>query len=116
MLSNKLKKKDQYASVFKSGEYLKLNSVIIQHCKRISPDIINKPRFGIIASRKIGNSVKRNFAKRRLRALVNIVAKHGKKNSDYIFVAKKNLLNENFSMLSLEFKKGLNKIKEDNNE
>ena len=116
MLYNKLKKKDEYASVFISGKCFKLSSVVIQHNERKNSELFNEPRYGIIASKKIGNSAKRNYAKRRLRTLIDKIACYGEKNSDYIFVAKKKLLSEKFSILILDLKNGLNKIKEKNNE
>ena len=70
----------------------------------------NSPRFGIIASKKVGNAVQRNFAKRIIKALKNIFLNFGKNEFDYILVAKKNLLNENFKILSSQLEQTLNKI------
>jgi ribonuclease P protein component len=58
---------------------------------------------GFTASKKVGNSVKRNFAKRRLRAAF-IEAQDSLCDGIYVFVAKKELLDTPF----LEVKKSLN--------
>ena len=43
MLYNKLKKKDEYASVFRSGKCFKLGSVVIQHNERKNSKLFNEP-------------------------------------------------------------------------
>jgi len=49
------------------------------------------PRLGITASRKIGNAVSRNRAKRRLRALAqNMLGKDGQQGHDYVLIARHN--------------------------
>lgn len=46
-------------------------------------------RVGITASKKIGNAVARNRAKRRLRALAReVIGAHGKPSWDYVLVAR----------------------------
>lgn len=70
---------------------------------------INFKKVGFVASKKIGNAVKRNRAKRRLRALFVIhyaLIKPG----IYIFVAKKDIVDINFDTLKKSFKKALQKI------
>jgi len=49
------------------------------------------PRLGITASRKIGNAVNRNRAKRRLRALAyHMLGQHGQQGHDYVLIARHN--------------------------
>ena len=46
-------------------------------------------RYGLTCSKKVGNAVKRNRAKRRLRALVNnIIPVEGLKGWDYVLIGK----------------------------
>ena len=56
-------------------------------------------KIAYIAGKKIGNAVKRNKAKRILRALVNV---HGNSHMGYkmALVARKNIMNASFSNLS----------------
>ena len=68
-------------------------------------------RYGIVVSKKVGNAVKRNFAKRRLRAILNnINFSFEKKQMDYVFIANKNLLKIKFSDLNIELCNALKKI------
>jgi ribonuclease P protein component len=46
-------------------------------------------RVGFTASRKVGNAVVRNRAKRRLRAVAaEVLARHGRKGTDYVLIAR----------------------------
>lgn len=106
-----IKKKEDFSYVFRNGSFLNSNSFTINYAKKPKAASTNSPRFGIIASKKVGNAVQRNFAKRRTKALKNIFLNCGKNEFDYILVAKKNLINENFKILSSQLEQTLNKIK-----
>ena len=106
-----IKKKEDFAHVFKNGSFLNCNSFTINYAKKTKAVKIKLPRLGIVVSKKVGNAVKRNFAKRRTKALKNIFLNFGKDEFDYILVAKKNLLTENFKILSSQLEQTLNKIK-----
>ena len=111
MNTYQIKKKEDFAHVFKSGNYVNSNSFTINYA--IKPELADKkfPRYGIITSKKIGNAVKRNYAKRRAKALKNIFLSYGKNELDYILVVKKKLLNEKFEILSCQMEDALNQIK-----
>ena len=106
-----IKKKEDFAHVFKNGNFLNCNSFTINYAKKTKAVKIKLPRLGIVVSKKVGNAVQRNFAKRRTKALKNIFLNCGKKEFDYVLVAKKNLLNENFKILSSQLEQTLNRIK-----
>ena len=47
------------------------------------------PRIGFTASRRVGNAVARNRAKRRLReAAAAVLARHGRPGTDYVLIAR----------------------------
>lgn len=65
---------------------------------------IPAPRFGFTASKKVGNAVKRNRARRRLKAAVRHLGLHrGKKHSrpgyDYVLIARQSTLKRGFQDL-----------------
>ena len=106
-----IKKKEDFAHVFRNGNFLNCSSFTINYAKKSKLARTSSPRFGVVASKKVGNAVQRNFAKRRTKALKNIFLNCGKNELDYILVAKKSLLNENFKILSSQLEQILNKIK-----
>ena len=63
---------------------------------------------GYTASKKIGNAVKRNKAKRIMRELARKIIINGKINSYYVLIAKPSLLNEKFSNLLIELDEQIN--------
>ena len=70
--------------------------------------------FGFTATKKIGNAVKRNRAKRRMSALISIFLKEKTylfdDTSTYILIAKKTLIKASFLDLKAEMKECLDKL------
>tara|TARA_Y100001970_G_scaffold216812_1_gene265412 strand:+ start:2115 stop:2513 length:399 start_codon:yes stop_codon:yes gene_type:complete len=67
-------------------------------------------RIGYTASRRVGGAVKRNRAKRRLRATVaRVMPFHAKVGYDYVLIARAKTNDRNFSELSEDLFKALEK-------
>ena len=66
-----------------------------------------------VAKRKIGNAVKRNKIKRRLRNIMNDAAKKVNMNLNYsyLFIAKKNMYDAEYKMIKSSIIKDLSKVK-----
>ena len=71
-------------------------------------ELENSIGVGYTASKKIGNAIKRNKAKRIMRELARKIIIKGKTNSYYVLIAKPTLLNEKFKNLLLELEKNIN--------
>ena len=71
------------------------SSVVIQ---LIPNDIQGKfsTRVGFTASKKIGNAVKRNYAKRIMRSLINKQSSELASSFDYVFIARQAILIKKF--------------------
>ena len=96
---DKITKRSDYLRASKS-KYFRSNSFIIQFYNRVD-DL--EPRYGVTATKKIGNAIKRNKAKRRIRNLVkDLLPKYGKNGYDYVFIAKENLIDEDWEVLKEE--------------
>ena len=65
------------------------------------PDNLNY--VGFIASKKVGNAIRRNRAKRILRAIFTKYEKNSLKNGIYVFVAKNAIINKKFDKIQLSF-------------
>jgi ribonuclease P protein component len=68
-------------------------------------------RVGFTASRKIGNAVERNRARRRLRALAAAILPHGARPDwDYVLVARREALRRDFATMGEELRAALRRL------
>ena len=69
--------------------------------------------ISFVAQKKLGNAVKRNKIKRRLRNIMNQIVKISKINLNYsyLFITKKNIIDANFSDIKEVILKAYKKIK-----
>lgn len=76
-----------------SGRFLSLQG-------RENPSAKDDIRFGLTASKKVGNAVMRNRAKRRLRAIMlQILPQFGKNGMDYVAIARPQTCEANYKDL-----------------
>ena len=89
-----------------NGKFIRGKNINIQTL--YNQDLENSIGVGYTASKKIGNAVKRNKAKRIMRELARKIIIKGKINSYYVLIAKSSLLNEKFSNLLIELEEKIN--------
>ncbi len=94
----KVKTYKEIKSITNKGEKLIFKSAIIY---KISAK--TNFRIGILTSRKFGNAVKRNFAKRLIIASLNAIKKDFE--GDIVFIPRNQILTMNFEEIKEEFKK-----------
>lgn len=83
--SGRLKKRPEFLLTAQKGKKWVADSVVVQSMETDSGEI----RFGYTATKKIGNAVVRNRAKRRLRAAVDTIQKsQNLKSADIVFIAR----------------------------
>ena len=88
------------------GKFVKSKNMNVQILH--NQDLENSIGIGYTASKKIGNAVKRNKAKRIMRELARKILINGKINSYYVLIAKTSLLEEKFEKPLLELKEKSN--------
>jgi ribonuclease P protein component len=108
-----LKKRKDFILSNKFAKKCHSNNFILQ--KYNDPEQKNTSiRFGFTATKKIGNAVYRNRAKRRMKALITLLLKNEISNFDltssYVLIAKINLIQASFTNLENEMKHCLNKL------
>ncbi len=83
--TGRLKKRPEFLCVAQNGKKWVADTVIVQAMRTDS----NQIRFGFTATKKVGNAVIRNRAKRRLRAAADEIAKnHDLKSADIVLIAR----------------------------
>jgi ribonuclease P protein component len=104
-----LRQRNQFLSVAASGKKWVAPGFILQigETHETSPLV----RYGLTATRKIGNAVTRNRAKRRLRALAFQILPHACREHDYVLVARPTTPTCDFASLQDDLTKGLKKLK-----
>ena len=99
-----IKKRSIFILVRNKGIVLKCNFLIIQLLEKQKLD--NSIQVGFIASKKLGNAIKRNKAKRIMRELARkVITKYGKINSYYVLIAKSSIFEIPFDFQENELKK-----------
>ena len=101
-----IKKRSMFITIRNEGQYIKGKNMNIQILS--NQNLENSIGVGYTASKKIGNAVKRNKAKRILRELARKIIINGKTNSYYVLIAKSSLLEEKFDKLLIELKEKIN--------
>ena len=68
-------------------------------------------RVGFTASRKVGNAVKRNRARRRLRVIAEQVLPHATPGNDFVLIARAATIDRDFDALRNDLVAGLKRLK-----
>ena len=67
--------------------------------------LLDSKRLGYTATKKLGNAVRRNRAKRLMREIArNIINQYGKKNFSYVLIAKKQIFDTPIQKLENELR------------
>ena len=101
-----IKKRAIFVHVRNNGTFIRSKNINLQ--KLINQDLDNKIGVGYTATKKIGNAVKRNKAKRIMRELAKKILINGKINTYYVLIAKISILDTKFKNLLEELVKSVN--------
>jgi len=101
-----IKKRATFVHIRDNGVMIRSDNINIQ--KLNDQDLDNKIGVGYTATKKIGNAVKRNKAKRIMRELAKKILIKGKTNTYYVLIAKTSILEIKFKDLLEELEKIIN--------
>lgn len=106
-----LKKRSDFLRLRKLDNKIVCKNFVVQY--EFSPDSI--VRVGYTATKKIGNAVKRNFAKRRLRACFYNNFKILDFGINLVLIARSNCIDVNYKDLENELIYAFKRLKKNNN-
>ena len=106
-----LSKNEDFKSIL-SGKKIS-NKYLTIFFKKLSDKNTNKLNISFVTKRKIGKAVIRNKIKRRLKNLMNEAVKKLdiNLNYSYLFIAKKNIIEDQYEIIKQNLFKDLKKIK-----
>lgn len=90
--SETIKSKQEFSDLIKNSKFIKTKEFVIYY----KENNIEKKRFGIAISNKIGNAVTRNKLKRQTREIIDNLKTIFKNNTDYIIMIRKGCLETSF--------------------
>lgn len=107
----RLKKRPEFLRVAK-GAKAAMPGLVLQARKRTEPEAGDTAcRIGFTATRKIGNAVVRNRAKRRLRALAaGLLPRHGQAGYDYVLIGRMETATRTFDALTDDLQKAFVRV------
>lgn len=106
-----LQRRADFLRVGSSGLKRVMPAFILQAAKRAG-DLASPIHVGFTASRKVGNAVARNRAKRRLRALADRLISEADPTLDYVLVGRTESLSRDFAEMEKDLRNALRKIAE----
>jgi ribonuclease P protein component len=104
----RLRKRAEFVRVSGKGSRATMPAFVLQ---RLKPED-EKPalRYGLTATKKLGNAVKRNRARRRLRSLAEKILPVIAANGDYVLVAREGVFTRPFPEMEKDLETALRKL------
>ena len=98
-----IKNRSTFIKIRNNGNFIKGKSIDVQFLE--NSEMNETIAVGYTATKKIGNAIKRNKAKRLMRELAKkVLIKYGKTNSYYVLIAKNSIFGAPFATLEIELK------------
>ena len=98
-----IKNRSTFIHIRDHGNFIKGKFINVQFLENSS--LNGAIAVGFTATKKMGNAVKRNKAKRLMRELARkVLIKYGKINSYYVLIAKNSIFSAPFATLEIELK------------
>lgn len=98
--------KKEYDYIYKHGKRVQGKYMIVF----AAPNNLEYSRFGFVASKKVGNAVVRNRAKRQSRAIVQKNVDQIKSGYDFAVIARYNIKEAVFALMEKDFLNALKKV------
>lgn len=98
-----LRNKKDFSKIYKNGKSVGDRYIVLFYRK----NYLNYNRKAFLASKKVGNSVSRNRARRLMKESVRLLDFHLPEGYDYIFIARNTILGKSYQDVSRSVKSAL---------
>ena len=107
-----LRKRREFVQIAENGRKFITSGLVLQVWERPAENLFNDAiRVGFTTSKKVGNAVKRNRVRRRLRSLAKLILpEFGTKGCDYVLIGRSSTYDRPFEKLKDDLKYALKKI------
>ena len=107
-----LKKRKEFVQIAGHGRKFVTSGLVLQVMSRGTENLFGDAiRVGFTTTKKVGNAVKRNRVRRRLRALAQLILpEFGQKGCDYVLIGRTATFDRYFDDLVQDLKYALKKI------
>ncbi len=109
--SQRLRKQSDFQQIRSQGKRIHCGSFIFQ-CLQRSPQVSALPRLSVIASRRVGNAVKRNHGKRMLREIFRRHQTELPPYSDVVIVLRSSFDTQTYAQLEARYLKACNGVRQ----
>ena len=104
-------KRSEYLRVKREGTAVARPGLVLQGVSVADHGKVPYPRVGFTVSKRVGNAVKRNRARRRLKSVAaDILTRHGLPTWDYVFIGRVTTLERSYDSLLEDAKAALGTI------
>ena len=104
-------KRSDYLRVKQRGTSVAESGLVIQAAPAANSSSCLQPRVGFTVSKRVGNAVKRNRARRRLKSIASdVLPKEGFQSWDYVFIGRLVTLDRPYDLLLEDTRAALRKI------
>ena len=104
-------KRSEYLRVKRRGTSVAKPGLVIQAAPVANSSSYLHPRVGFTVSKRVGNAVKRNRARRRLKSIASdVLPKEGFQSWDYVFIGRLVTLDRPYDLLLEDTRAALRKI------
>ena len=104
-------KRPEYLRVKRQGISVAESGLVIQAAPVANSSSYLQPRVGFTVSKRVGNAVKRNRARRRLKSIASdVLPKEGFQSWDYVFIGRVVTLDRPYDLLLEDTRVALRKI------
>lgn len=107
----RLKQRRDFLRVAGKGRKAARDGLVLQGAPTPAPEA-GSLRIGLTVSRKVGNAVARNRARRRLRAVADLILRcHALPGHDYVLIGRKATLDRGFAALCNDCRQALRRLR-----